>query len=228
MLPWDLRHVRFVDNVNERDLDLFNNAINECNKVHLQNYNEQSIRSKTTVSDKDFKCGDCVWAKYSEHPWWPARIESSSIKQNDKILVEWFGGVAVKRSVIHGRHGIHQNISNDKNKNRRECRSENVLPWDLSHHRFVNVNEHDLEFFNSAVNECNQAHLQNCDQRKRTKSRPERVSKEKRECKSKKNSPSNLKTGEKPFVCNYGDCKTRFASKSLFNDHIKRHIGDKS
>ena len=34
-------------------------------------------------------------------------------------------------------------------------------------------------------------------------------------------------TGEKPFACNYGGCKKKFACSSALNDHIKRHIGDK-
>merc|ERR1712228_668769 len=34
-------------------------------------------------------------------------------------------------------------------------------------------------------------------------------------------------TGEKPFVCSFGECKKAFATKSNLNQHIKRHIGDK-
>merc|ERR1712228_353480 len=35
-------------------------------------------------------------------------------------------------------------------------------------------------------------------------------------------------TGEKPFVCSYGDCKKRFARKDALDRHIKFHIGIKN
>merc|ERR1712129_130633 len=34
-------------------------------------------------------------------------------------------------------------------------------------------------------------------------------------------------TGDKPFVCSFGNCDKRFASKTNLNKHIKRHVGDK-
>merc|ERR1712228_16091 len=34
-------------------------------------------------------------------------------------------------------------------------------------------------------------------------------------------------TGEKPFVCNYGECKKRFSTKGSLDQHIKRHKGIK-
>ena len=53
--------------------------------------------------------GDCVWAKYLDYPWWPGQIKSSSNNPKDRISVKWFGGVQVKRYVIH------QHASNDTN-----------------------------------------------------------------------------------------------------------------
>merc|ERR1712228_201878 len=35
-------------------------------------------------------------------------------------------------------------------------------------------------------------------------------------------------TGEKPFVCSYGDCKKRFARKDDLNRHIRAHLGIKN
>merc|ERR1712228_125215 len=35
-------------------------------------------------------------------------------------------------------------------------------------------------------------------------------------------------TGEKPFVCSYGNCKKRFSVKASLKDHINAHLGIKN